>query len=128
MSGSSDLLKPNKRVDGATVNKRFNRAIKANGGSKQAYEDAAIAETRTLFDSTPRELYRRTGGDQKLGRRSLPEPVQEAYMVNESVCANELERQVGSLGGESQGEVDGRIVGHVEGQTRENRRRGLFKW
>jgi hypothetical protein len=107
-------------VDGAIVFKRFSKAIYDNGGDEDAYSKAVTTETSELFDCDVEELYRQTGG--KRGRReTLPQPVQEAYMVNESLSANELERQIGKLGGKSQAEVNAQIVGTVRNQAKQVR-------
>ena len=59
----------------------------------------------------------------KRGRRdTLPQPAQEAYMVNESLSANELERYIGTIGGESQDEVNAQIVGRVRQQSKQTRK------
>lgn len=122
LSGYSQELTPKrKRVDGAIVNRRFNKSIKDNGGGPNAYPKAVLAETEELFGCDLNTLYRETGG--KKGRRdTLPQPAQEAYMVNESITANELERHVGSLGGESQEEVDAKIVGITRHQAKQTRK------
>ena len=122
LSGQSqELAPPRKRVDGATVFRRFTDSIQNNGGDQDAYRDSVVAETRELFDCEVKDLYRQTGG--KPGRRdTLPQPAQEAYMVNESLSANELERQEGSLGGESQDEVNDRITEVVRQQAKQTRK------
>ena len=122
LSGNSQALTPRrKRVDGAIVNRRFNGAIKSNGGAGDVYRDSASAETQELFDCDVFDLYKATGG--KMNERStLPQPAQEAYMVNESLTANELERLVGTLGGEDQDEVNDAIVGVVRQQSKNTRR------
>ncbi|ESA32777.1 hypothetical protein N836_24510 [Leptolyngbya sp. Heron Island J] len=79
------------------------------------------AETQELFDCNVRELYEQTGGKIR-DRSSLPQPAQEAYMVNESLSANELERMHGTIGGETQEEVDDRIIGLVRQQSRQTRK------
>lgn len=110
-------------MDGVIVNKRFTRSIRDNGGAGDVFQRSVIEETRELFDCNVNELYRETGG--KKGRRdTLPQPVQEAYMVNESLAANELERQTGTIGGVSQDEVNDQIVESVR-QTSRNTRRWL---
>ena len=110
-----------KRVDGATVNRRFTKTIKDNGGGPQSYKKAIRAETKELFGCTVRELYEQTGGKFR-DRSTLPQPAQEAYMVNESLSANELERMHGTIGGESQDEVDERIIGVVREQSKQTRK------
>ncbi|NEQ51432.1 MAG: hypothetical protein F6K11_15040 [Leptolyngbya sp. SIO3F4] len=108
-------------MDGALVNRRFNTSIKENGGAGDVYEQAAVAQTKELFGCTVNELYRETGG--KKGRRdTLPQPAQEAYMVNESLAANELDRQIGTIGGESQDEVNSRILASVEQTSKQTRK------
>lgn len=122
--GDSQSLAPQrKRVDGAIVNKRFTQSIRSNGGAGDVFQRSVVEETRELFDCTVNELYRETGA--KKGRReTLPQSAQEAYMVNESLAANELERQLGTLGGESQDQVNDQIVESVR-QTSKNTRRWL---
>ena len=118
---SQELVPQRKRVDRATVFKRFTNAIKANGGDEDAYPDAIGAETEELFDCDVEDLYQQTGA--KLGRRdTLPAPAQEAYMVNESLSANELERQEGTIGGESQAEMNDKITGVVRQQAKRTRK------
>lgn len=122
LTGNSQaLISPRKRVDGALVNRRFNGSIKENGGAGEVYEQAAVTQTKELFGCTVNNLYRETGG--KKGRRdTLPQPAQEAYMVNESLAANELDRQIGTLGGESQDEVNSRILASVEQTSKQTRK------
>ena len=124
--GDSQQLAPQrKRVDGATVFKRFTKSIKDNGGGSRSYRRAVGAETEELFDCNVEQLYKETGG--KAGDRStLPQAAQEAYMVNEVMAANELERQVGTIGGESQSDVDGKIVESVRQTSKQTRR--WFPW
>lgn len=118
---SKELAPQRKRVDGATVFKRFTGAIKANGGNDEAYPQVIGAETEELFDCDVQDLYQQTGA--KLGRRdTLPQPAQEAYMVNESLSANELERQEGTIGGDSQEEVNDKITGVVREQSKQTRK------
>ena len=122
LSGNSQALTPKrKRVDGAIVNRRFNKAIKDNGGAGDVYRDSAIAQTQELFDCDVDELYRETGGKRN-DRSTLPQPAQEAYMVNESLTANELERMIGTIGGEDQDEVNDRIVGLTREQAKQTRK------
>ena len=47
-------------------------------------------------------------------------------MVNESLAANELERQIGTNGGESQKEVDDKIVASVQQTSKHTR--SLLSW
>lgn len=118
---SQELAPPRKRVDGSIVFRRFTKAIQANGGDEDAYQNSIVAETRELFDCEVDELYRGTGG--KRGRRhTLPQAAQEAYMVNESLSANELERLEGTLGGETQREVNERIQAVVRQQSKQTRK------
>ena len=111
-----------KRVDGATVNRRFTQTIKDNGGGPQSYKKAIRAETQELFGCTVRELYEQTGGKFR-DRSTLPQPAQEAYMVNEALAAYELERYIGTIGGETQEEVDDQIIGLVKQQSKQTRER-----
>ncbi|MEO0759711.1 MAG: hypothetical protein AAFY78_22880 [Cyanobacteria bacterium J06648_16] len=121
LNQSQELAPPRKRVDGATVFKRFTKAIKDNGGDEEAYQQAVVVETQELFGCNLDTLYRETGGKRRR-RDTLPQPAQEAYMVNESLTANELERSVGGLSGETQQEVNGQIVGIVREQSKKTKR------
>ena len=122
LSGQSqELTPPRKRVDGAIVFRRFTKSIKDNGGDEQVYPEAINTETIELFDCDVKDLYEQTGG--KPGYRdTLPQPAQEAYMVNESLSANELERHIGTLGGESQEEVNNQIKAVVRQQSKQTRK------
>lgn len=120
--GQSQELSPQRRrVTGATVFKRFTGAIQRNGGNQRAYRNSIIAETQELFDCDVDALYRETGGTPNR-RETLPDAAQEAYMVNESLSANELERQEGTIGGESQKEVNDKITGVVREQAKRTRK------
>lgn len=120
--GDSQQLAPQrKRVDGATVFKRFTKSIKDNGGGSRSYQRAIGAETEELFDCDVDQLYKGTGGKQG-DRSTLPQAAQEAYMVNESLASNELERQQGTIGGETQKEVDGKIVESVRQTSKQTRK------
>lgn len=122
LTGQSQELAPQrKRVDGVTVFRRFTQSIKDNGGDQNAYRDAITAETQELFDCRVDELYEGTGAKPNK-RHTLPHVVQEAYMVNESLSAHELESQIGTLGGESQKEVNDKITGLVKEQAKQTRK------
>lgn len=120
--GDSQLLPPQReRVTGAVVFKRFTQTIKDNGGGPQCYRNAVVEETKELFDCSVPELYKMTGGKLR-DRSTLPQAAQEAYMVNESLSANELERMHGTIGGETQEEVDAQIIGVVREQSKQTRK------
>ena len=118
---SQELTPPRKRVDGVTVFKRLTKTIQANGGDRDAYRFSIEAETNELFDCSVKELYDETGAKRQ-DRSTLPQPAQEAYMVNESLSANELERLEGAIGGESQEEVNAQITGVVRQQAKQTRK------
>ncbi|MDV3351429.1 hypothetical protein QGP82_22185 [Leptothoe sp. LEGE 181152] len=84
-----------------------------------------ITETAELFDCTVRQLYQETGG-KRFKRDTLPHEVQQAYMANETFAAYELERMEGTIGGESQDEVNERINAVVKEESRKTRKR--FPW
>ena len=115
------LPKPRKRVDGAVVFRRFTDSIKANGGDQDAYRRSIMTETSVLFGCSVRELYEGTGATFNR-RETLPQEAQEAYMVNESLAANELERMEGTIGGESQKEVNSKIDAVVREQSKQTRK------
>lgn len=118
---SQELAPPRKRVDGAIVFRRFTKAIQANGGDEDAYQNSIVEETRELFDCEVDELYQGTGA--KRGRRNtLPQAAQEAYMVNESLSANQLEQLEGTIGGDSQRDVNEHIQSVVKQQSQRTRK------
>lgn len=124
--GQSQELGPQrKRVDGVTAYRRFTDTIKANGGDGECYKQAVITETAELFDCTVRQLYEGTGG-KRFKRDTLPHEVQQAYMANETLTAYELERMEGTIGGESQEEVNERINAVVKEESKKTRKR--FPW
>jgi hypothetical protein len=119
----SSELTQHKRVDGATVYKGFQKAISDCGGSEDARKKAVGAETRELFDCTVNELYAGTGG--KRGKReTLPEVVQEAYTVNETLSKHRL-NEMDNPGGNQQ-QVDAQIVDTVADTAKQVR--GWFPW
>ena len=111
-----------KRVDGVTIFRRFTDSIKANGGDGECYKQAVVTETAELFDCTVRQLYEETEG-KRFNRDTLPHEVQQAYMANETFAAHELERMEGSIGGESQQEVNERINAVVKEESKKTRKR-----
>lgn len=126
MLGNSQELGPQrKRFDGAMAFRRFTDTIKANGGDQNCYINSVVTETQELFDCSVRELYQATGG--KINRRdTLPHEAQQAYMVNESLSAYELERMEGTIGGENQREVNNKIEAVVREQSKQTRKR--LRW
>lgn len=101
--------------------RRFTDTIKANGGDEKAYIEAVVTETDELFGCTVADLYKETGA--KRNRRdTLPHEVQQAYTVNESLSAYELERMEGTIGGENQTEVNNKINAVVREQSKQTRK------
>lgn len=92
-----------------------------NGGYGQVSQEAIVEATREIFDCWVSELYEGTGGKRN-DRSTLPQAAQEAYMVNESSSSNELERLIGTIGGESQDEVNDQIKAVVREQSKQTRR------
>lgn len=123
--GNSQALTPHERVDGATVKKDFDKAIKDCGGSKQAHANAVEAETRELFGCGTKELYEGTGG-KRGDRSSLPADAQKAYIVTETVATNRLNRDRNSIDVGSQSYVDEKIVDTVRDTAKETK--GFFPW
>ena len=121
LNQSQELAPPRKRVDGAIVFRRFTDAIQDNGGDEDAYKQAVITETDELFGCGVRELYKATGGKPNR-RETLPHEVQQAYIANETLSTYELERLRGTIGGESQDEVNDKIDAVVREQSRKTRR------
>ncbi|MBP0017994.1 MAG: hypothetical protein J7647_10605 [Cyanobacteria bacterium SBLK] len=78
-----------KRVDGATVNRNFNRVIKDKGGTGKIYARSAEALTEEVMGCKTEALYEQTGA--KEGDRStLPERAQEALLTGEIVASHDL--------------------------------------
>lgn len=89
MFGNSQNLPERKRVDGATVNRKFNRTIKEKGGTGEVYAQSAEALTEEMMGCGTTELYEQT--EAKSGDRStLPERAQEALMTGEIVASHDL--------------------------------------
>lgn len=107
--GDSQALTRHERVDSATVNKDFTKAIKDAGGSNRAYPRAVREETQALFDCGVDELYEETGG-RKGDRSTLPKEAQKAYMVSETLSAHRLNHEVRGQNHGSQRDQDDQIV------------------
>ena len=65
---TSQALTKRERVDGATVRRDFNQAVKDSGGDKEAQAKSTVAMTEELFGCKQKTLYEQTGG--KAGDRS----------------------------------------------------------
>lgn len=111
--GDSQPLQRRERVDSATVNKDFTKAIKQSGGSSRAYPKAVRAETQELFDCGVDELYEATGG-KKGDRSTLPKDAQKAYMVSETLSTHRLNEAVGSQNLGTQRQKNERVVETVK--------------
>ncbi|MEP1075181.1 hypothetical protein NDI52_07215 [Leptolyngbya sp. PL-A3] len=111
--GDSQPLTRHERVDSATVNKDFTKAIKEAGGSDRAYPRAVRAETEQLFGCGVDELYESTGGS-KGDRSTLPKEAQKAYMVSETLSAHRLHEEVKGNNHGSQRQKDDRVVETVK--------------
>ena len=111
--GESQTLSRHQRVDSATVNKDFTKAIQNAGGSNRAYPRAVRAETQALFDCGVDELYEATGG-KKGNRSTLPKEAQKAYMVSETLSAHRLNRMLQGYRQGSQRQQDNRVVETVQ--------------
>ena len=121
LGNSQELGPQRKRFTGAMAFRRFTDTIKANGGDEKAYIEAVVTETDELFGCTVADLYKETGA--KRNRRdTLPHEVQQAYTVNESLSAYELERMEGTIGGENQTEVNNKINAVVREQSKQPRK------
>ena len=110
--GDSQPLTRRERVDSATINKDFTKAIQQAGGSSRAYPRAVRAETEELFDCGVDELYEETGG-RKGDRATLPKEAQKAYMVNETISAHRLNHDVRGNNQGSQRQQDDQVVDTV---------------
>lgn len=111
--GDSQPLTRHERVDSATVNKDFAKAIQQAGGSNRAYPRAVKAETKELFDCGVDELYEATGG-RKGDRSTLPKEAQKAYMVSETLSAHRLNHEVSGNNQNSQRQKDDQVVETVK--------------
>jgi hypothetical protein len=111
--GDSQALTRHERVDSATVNQDFTKAIQDAGGSSKAYPRAIRAETKELFDCSVDELYEETGG-RKGDRSTLPKEAQKAYMVNETLSTHRLNQEVKGNNHGSQREKDDVVVETVQ--------------
>ena len=122
MLGESQNLPERRRVDGATVNQNFCKAIAEKGGDDKAQPRAAEALTREVMGCGTKELYAATGG-KKGDRSTLPIRAQEAMMVGEVVATYDLkERQIEG----SQSERNHQIVASVRDSGRKARKH--FPW
>jgi len=119
--GDSQPLTRHERVDSATVNKDFTKAIQEAGGSEKVYRRAIRAETEKLFDCGVDELYEATGGS-KGDRSTLPKEAQKAYMVNETLSAHRLNEEVRGNNHGSQNQKDDRVVETVKDTATQVRR------
>jgi hypothetical protein len=113
-------LSRHERVDGAIVNKDFQRAIKEAGGIQITHRIAVERETEELFDCGTDELYQETGG-RKGDRSSLPKIVQTTYMANEIRATHELNSVSGSYS-HDQDERHVQIVEQVKATSKQTRR------
>ncbi len=120
--GSSQALTKRERVDGATVRRDFNQAIKDSGGNTEAQAKSTVAMTEELFGCKPKTLYEQTGA--KEGDRStLPEEAQKAYIVGETVATHDLKAK--EITGNQQ-QKNQQIVDSVRDSGKKARR--LFPW
>lgn len=95
--------------------------MKANGGDAECYRQAVITETSELFDCTVRQLYQGTDG-KRFRRETLPLEVQQAYILNETLAAYELESMEGTIGGDDQEEVNDKINALVKDRSKKTRK------
>lgn len=105
----SQPLVQHERVDSATVNKDFNKAIQQAGGSHRAYPRAVRAETQELFDCGVDELYEATRG-RKGNRSTLPKEAQKTYMVSETLSTHRLNEEMRRDKHSSQLQKDDEVV------------------
>jgi hypothetical protein len=89
LTGESHSLARHERVDGAIVNKDFQKSVKDASGSDKTYPEVIRVETEELFDCTVEELYAGTNS-RKGNRASLPKEAQTAYIANEIRATHEL--------------------------------------
>jgi hypothetical protein len=119
---SSQTLTKRERVDGATVRRDFNQAVKDSGGDKEAQAKSTVAMTEELFGCKPKTLYEQTGG--KVGDRStLPKEAQKAFIVGETVATHDLKAK--EITGNQQ-QKNQQIVDTVSDSGK--KARGLFPW
>lgn len=124
LESAKELAPQRKRVDGATVYRRFTQKIKDAGGSDRVYAKTVRAETEALFDCNVEQLYKETGGKQG-DRSTLPVEAQEAYIVSEALSTHELAAKQIASSPQSQKVVDQQIVQTVKETATEIRDRWL---
>lgn len=116
-------LQRRERVDGAIVNKDYRRAIQNKGGDEQCQVDSSVEISKELFDMSPAQLYRETGG-KPYDRSTLPKEAQKALIVGETVAAHDLNGR--EVQGVSQREINREITGTVKESGKKARK--LFPW
>ncbi|MBD2093236.1 hypothetical protein H6F67_25665 [Microcoleus sp. FACHB-1515] len=121
---SSDAeIERHERVDGAVVNKDFRKAIEHQGGDDRAQIDSATAMSNELFDVSPAQLYRATGG-RAFDRSTLPKDAQKAFIVGETIATYDLNGQ--EIQDTSQREINNKITDTVRESGKKARE--FFPW
>jgi len=119
---NSEALTERRRVDGATVRKRYVKTIQDKGGSGQTYARATEALTQSVMGVGTRELYRQTGAKLKQ-RDTLPVVAQEALMSAEVLANHDLKQK------EVEGDEDERDRQIVESAQKSGQNwRKLLPW
>lgn len=120
---SPNLNLRQERVDGAIVNRDYRKAIQDKGGDKQGQIDSSNALSQEIFDVTPGQLYRSTGG-KAYNRSTLPKEAQKAFIVGETIATHDLQGK--EITGTSQREVNLEIADTVRESGKKVRK--LFPW
>jgi len=120
LTGESHSLARHERVDGAIVNKDFQKSVKNVGGTKATHREAVETETEELFGCGTAKLYQETGG-RKGDRSSLPKEAQTAYIANEIRATYELDAASDSYSHDPD-ERHGQIVEQVKATSKQTRK------
>lgn len=121
-SPDAEIQRP-ERVDGAVVNKDFRQAIAHQGGDDRAQIDSSIVMSNELFDVSPAQLYRATGG-RAFDRSTLPKDAQKAFIVGETIATYDLNDN--QIQGTSRREINNEITETVRASGKQARK--LFPW
>lgn len=120
LTGESHSLARHERVDGAIVNKDFQKSVKNASGSDKTYPEVIRVETEELFDCTVEELYASTNS-RKGNRSSLPKEAQTAYIANEIRATYELDAASDSYSHDPD-ERHGQTVEQVKATSKQTRK------
>jgi len=110
------------RVDGATVRQDFTQTIKDKGGDSNAQAASTEKMTEVILGCGTHELYQATNA-KRGDRATLPQDVQTAYIVGETVASHDL--KAAEVQG-NQRQRNEQIEASVEESS--EKVKGLFPW